>query len=109
MSRKGNRYRNVEERLLVRSAVLADGCWLWLGKPEKNGYCKVGIYEGGGRANEKVRQHWVHRLAYQTFTGPIPVGHDVDHKCRQPLCINPNHLQAVPASKNRSNTWSKNR
>ena len=93
-------YRNLEERLLARSAEvpgkLDTPCWLWLGRVEPNGYAKIGVYEGGGRANERVRNYWVHRVAYETFCGPIPAGMDVDHRCYLPLCINPGHLEAVP-------------
>lgn len=103
-----SRYRDIEDRLLARSVVMprdhehAD-CWMWMGRVEKNGYAKIGVYEGGGRENERVRNYWVHRVAYETFhCAAIPDGFDVDHICRFPLCINPKHLRAIPAKKNRS-------
>lgn len=95
-------YRDLEHRLLARSVVLPNGCWMWMGRVEPNGYAKIGVYEGGGRKNERVRNYWVHRVAYETFHGPIPAGHDVDHKCHFRLCIHPNHIHAKVAAKNRS-------
>jgi hypothetical protein len=102
------RYRDLEHRLLARSVVIPEGephagCWMWLGRVEENGYAKIGVYEGGGRERERVRNYWVHRVAYQQFhCAEIPQGHDIDHRCKFTLCINPMHLRAVPAKKNRA-------
>ncbi len=100
-------YRDMEHRLLHRSVVIPDGephagCWMWLGRVEENGYAKAGVYEGGGREKERVRNYWVHRVAHETFHGPIPEGHDVDHRCEFRLCIHPNHIRALPLKENRS-------
>src|SRR5690606_2829424 len=42
----------------------------------------------------------VHRLAYETWVGPIPDGHIVRHRCDNPPCINPIHLE--------TGTWGDN-
>ena len=97
------KYRDMEHRLLARSVVIPDGephagCWMWMGRVEPNGYAKVGVYEGGGRADERVRNYWVHRLAFMVFTGQaIEEEHHIDHRCRFPLCINPGHMECVPS------------
>lgn len=41
-----------------------------------------------------------HRVAYEIVKGPIPKGLQIDHLCRVPACINPNHLEAVTAQVN---------
>ncbi len=42
----------------------------------------------------------VHRVTYETFVGPIPEGLEIDHLCRNRLCCNPVHLEAVTRKEN---------
>ena len=37
----------------------------------------------------------VHRAAYEAAHGDIPGGFVVHHRCEQPLCMNPDHLEAM--------------
>ena len=73
-----------------------DACWLWTASKMTDGH---GAFRGKG----------AHRFAYTTFVGPIPEGYTVDHKCHQPDCVNPNHLQAVTPSENQQNRKGANR
>lgn len=41
-----------------------------------------------------------HRQAYAQEHGPIPDGMVIDHLCRNPACVNPEHLEAVSQSVN---------
>lgn len=68
-----------------------DECWLWAGTVSGQGYGR--IYTGGA-------QHWAHRVSYEHFVGPIPMGLEIDHLCQTPGCVNPMHLEAVTHAEN---------
>lgn len=71
-----------------------DGCWLWTAGLDSAGY---GVAHRDGRA-------WkAHRLIYTEKVGPIPAGMDLDHKCHQPRCVNPRHLNPVSRKQNAEN------
>ena len=67
-------------------------CWLWTGSRISSGY---GNFRGENGCNVLV-----HRFAYETLIGPIPDGLMLDHLCRNPACVNPAHLEPVPAREN---------
>jgi len=69
----------------------ATGCWLWMGGRDKNGY---GYYCSGG----SVR--CAHRVAYEQLVGTIPEGLHIDHLCRNPSCVNPEHMEPVTLLEN---------
>lgn len=76
--------------------VQADGCWIYTrAKPGGNGYAQV----KRGRAG-RFGLIGAHRLAYIQKHGPIPEGLVIDHLCRTPLCVNPDHLEAVTHAEN---------
>lgn len=60
-------------------------CWLFTGRTTK-GYGVISI---------KGRETYVHRYVYEQMRGPIPEGLELDHLCRVPRCVNPQHLEAV--------------
>jgi hypothetical protein len=62
------------------------GCWLWLGAIDGHEYP---IFRVGGK------RRLGHRVAYELYRGPIPPKYDVHHKCKTPLCVNPEHLEAL--------------
>ena len=67
------------------------GCWLWLASKGK-GYGKFSM----------PRQSPVeaHRMAYILVHGAVPDGLELDHLCRNTLCVNPAHLEAVTHTEN---------
>src|SRR5215472_6923837 len=76
---------------MERVAVAETGCWLWLGNTYPNGYPQV-AWDGTNRLG--------HRVFYTQLVGPIPEGLHLDHLCRTPLCVNPDHLEPVTKREN---------
>lgn len=66
------------------------GCWLWTAS-QLNGY---GAIKVGGRFRG------AHRVGYELYKGPIPNGLVLDHLCRVPFCVNPDHLEPVTIGEN---------
>ena len=77
--------------LAARTVDGENGCRLWNGAVDGNGY---GTIRTGGRSVG------AHRLAYELAKGEIPTKFAIDHLCRVRLCVNPEHLEAVPHIEN---------
>lgn len=69
-----------------------DGCLVWQGRIDPNGYGRI-----GGR--------WVHRAVYELEIGPIPERHEIDHLCCNPPCVNPGHLDPVTRAEHVARTF----
>lgn len=69
----------------------SNGCWIWSGPCDSDGYGKV-TWSGRFRR--------AHRVAYELSIGPIPEGLQLDHLCRDPGCVNPAHLEPVTHQEN---------
>lgn len=78
-----------EERFwdLIEPAAV-EACWLWAGTTT-GGY---GRFCAGSR-----RTVIAHRWAYEHLIGPVPEGLQLDHLCQTRRCVNPWHLDPVPA------------
>lgn len=50
---------------------------------------------GSGRITRRA-----HRIAYELLIGPIAKGLVLDHLCRNPGCVNPDHLDPVTSAEN---------
>lgn len=81
-------------KFMAKAAVRADGCWEWTGA-RTNGY---------GRLHVNGRNVAAHRYSYEIHVGPIPRGLHVDHICRRPWCVNPEHLEPVTQTENNRRT-----
>ena len=67
------------------------GCWLWTGWTRGKGY---GVFTVDGVHVP------AHRFSYERWVGKIPSGAVIDHLCRVPFCVNPQHLEAVTNQEN---------
>lgn len=82
------------QRFFARVQVnQGSGCWLWRGAMMTTGYPVMSL---GARRKKML----AHRFAYEQLRGPIPAGLVLDHLCRTPACVNPDHLEAVRQREN---------
>ena len=58
-------------------------CWPWTGST------------ASGRMVPYPFPERPYRLAYGELVGPIPAGHHLHHRCENPLCCNPAHLEPM--------------
>lgn len=74
-------------------------CWLWVGSCSKTHGNTYGYFTvpTGTRRSRTVSAH---RYSYRLFKGAIPKGFVIDHICRNGLCVNPDHLEAVTNKEN---------
>jgi hypothetical protein len=61
-------------------------CWIWLAA-KVNGY---------GRFDGKLAYKWI----WEQFHGKVPEGLELDHTCRNPACVRPEHLEPVTHQEN---------
>ncbi|MEQ6899254.1 HNH endonuclease signature motif containing protein [Microbacterium sp. KR10-403] len=89
----------VLERFIAKFDITESGCWQWTAATRK-GYGAFAVRHG------YVVQ--AHRASFRHFIGPIPDDMVLDHLCRNPLCVNPKHLDPVPQGVNlvRGDGWS---
>jgi len=77
-------------RFLGRVSPQPDGCWIWIGA-QNQGY---GLFEC--RASESSKRSWrAHRLAYGWAYGLPSHEYHLHHKCRNKICVNPDHLEPL--------------
>lgn len=80
------RFHGTAEERFWRAVDASGVCWEWTGF----------LTEGYGRFQPSVGQTVsTHLWAYRTLVGPVPDGMELDHRCRNRCCVNPDHLQPV--------------
>lgn len=88
---------SIEERFMARVRNSSNGCWEWTSYCHKNRYGRFSI---GRREDGRVVTVLAHRWSYLHFVGPIADNLVIDHLCRNPRCVNPDHLEPISQSEN---------
>ena len=88
------------ERLAELSVAEESGCIRFTGHLDGEGY---------GRIMVARVKYMAHRLSYSLNKGPIPDGYVVRHKCDNPSCINPEHLEIGTQADNIADKVSRGR
>lgn len=72
-----------DKERFFKNVIKGDGCWIWTGCKQKE-YGVFGL-------NRKIIK--AHRYSYVFHNGEIKDNLIVRHKCDNPSCVNPNHLE----------------
>lgn len=106
-------YSTLWERLManIDEPENEQACWLWNGKHDRSWYGRLNVYVPGLAGRVTVSAHvaafvclWAQpQNADEFWLAYLEMRHsdlEVDHKCNDPRCINPDHHAPVTASEN---------
>ena len=93
-----NRRDRIRAKILARVEIDANGCWLWNGPTSGNS----GRGKGYPRMSLSGQTVAVHLVMWTNEHGFIPGKKQLDHKCRNRLCVNPDpkHTELVTHKEN---------
>ena len=86
---KGPQSQDTVARLSKHYTVSENHCWMWTAAKDRRGY---------GRTWDQATKRegaLAHKVMYEVIRGPVLLGYELDHLCRNPSCINPEHLEPV--------------
>ena len=84
------------ERFATKWVRDENGCHIWQGKPDQDGY---------GRYSANGAQWKAHRYAFCAEFGPLNPQLTLGHECAVRACVNPYHLHAEPGTDNTAEMW----
>jgi hypothetical protein len=80
------RVRPTTEELFWSKVSKTSTCWLWTAARGEEGHALFHVERKSIPA---------YRWSWEKLRGPIPEGLVLDHLCRVPWCVNPDHLEPV--------------
>lgn len=88
--RRSEIWSRIRENVTITPGPLDTPCWLWNGTHSGTG-------RGGGYPRMKLGGQTVavHRVAATHVYGFIPGKKQLDHLCRNRMCVNPDHTEIV--------------
>ena len=89
MNKSGPRPIDPEVRFWGKVDKTQD-CWIWT----------AGTRRGYGHFWSSGKDISAHRFSYELLVGKIPDGLQLDHLCRNRVCVNPDHLEPVTLQEN---------
>lgn len=88
-----NTITKILHRLIIAEPeTMETGCWEWPGHRDGCHY---------GHVSFQGRRAQVHRLVFEHFVEKIPPGMELDHRCRNRICANFEHLELVTPAEHR--------
>lgn len=84
---------NLPTRFQKKIEVLPNGCWLWTGATNQDGYGE----------SRYLFDRRAHRIIYTILIRKIKPKHELHHICKNRLCVNPEHLEETTRSNHPDN------
>lgn len=83
---------------IIENCKKEGDCWIWQGATSGTKESTRG--HGYGRISVYGQTSAVHRVMWSCVYGYLPSAKQVDHKCNNRLCCNPEHLELVTHKEN---------
>lgn len=101
MTRREEIRSRIMARIEERDCGHATPCWIWTG-PDSGSNGRGAGYPRMSLNGQTVA---VHIVLYTNEHGFIPGKKQLDHLCRQRLCVRPDHMEIVTNKKNTQRAW----
>lgn len=88
--KRTNRKRPMIDRFMAKVAKQDNGCWIWQAGKNLRGQP---IF-----AMTRDTQTYAHRVACKLYNVPLMEWQCINRKCRQMLCVNPEHFEIISRS-----------